>query len=173
MTQENWIIIMTIISTIFLFLCGLITGGHELGSIYYCIGRRVVETNIWLLTLLSFPILVDILPLKSPCTITIISRGAPLVLLFFRVMMYVAKYLVSETTGFLVTHYGISFADLLGGFPLEPFPFDLKSFWICPLLPHLWKVMSDLADDPLPEPLPFPMRRLLKSTRFKDLLIYC
>ena len=35
----------------------------------------------WILALLIFPLLVAILPVKSPCTLTIISRDAPLVLL--------------------------------------------------------------------------------------------
>ena len=39
------------------------------------------KTNIWLLALLIFPLLMAILPVKSSCTLTIISRGALLVLL--------------------------------------------------------------------------------------------
>ena len=35
----------------------------------------------------------------------------------------------------------------------------------------MWQVLSDLADDPIPDPLSFPLRRLLKSTCFKALLI--
>ena len=36
--------------------------------------------NRWLLALLNFPFLMAILPVKSPCTLTIIARDAPLVL---------------------------------------------------------------------------------------------
>ena len=49
----------------------------------------------------------------------------------------VVRSLVSETTGFIVAHSGSSFVDFLGEFPLEPFTFDLQSFWMCPFLPHL------------------------------------
>ena len=42
---------------------------------------RVGKTNRWLLVLLIFPFLMAILLAKSPCTLTIIERGAPLVLL--------------------------------------------------------------------------------------------
>ena len=88
-------------------------------------------------------------------------------------MLAVVSYLVSETTGILVTHSGISFLDFLGGFPSEPFPFDLQSFCIWQFLPNLWQVISDLADDSLPEPLPFLLWRLLKSICFKAFLINC
>ena len=63
-----------------LFLQIILTGGHELRAIDYCIGGRVVKSNRWLLALLDFPLLVAILPVKSPCTLTIIARDAPLVL---------------------------------------------------------------------------------------------
>ena len=89
------------------------------------------------------------------------------------VMVAVVRSLVSDTIGFLVTHSERSFVEFLGEFPLYPFTFDLQSFCIWPFLTHLWHVISDLADDPLPEPLPFPLRQLLKSTCFKDLLIGC
>ena len=72
---------MTIIPTLCFLFYQLLTGGHEVGAIYYCIGGRVGKTNIWFLALLIFPLLVAILPVKSPCTLTIIARGAPLVLL--------------------------------------------------------------------------------------------
>ena len=93
-------------------------------------------------------------------------------LLLLLVMVAVVRSFVSETTGFLVTHSGRSFVDFLGVLPLEPFAFDLKYFWIWPFLPHLWQVISDLADDLLPEPLPFPLWRIFKSTCFKAFLIY-
>ena len=64
-----------------LFLQIILTDGHEVGAIYYCLGDRVGKSNRWLLALLNFPLLVAILPAKSPCTLTIIARDAPLVLL--------------------------------------------------------------------------------------------
>ena len=93
--------------------------------------------------------------------------------LSLQVMVAVVRLLVSESTGFPITHSGSSCMDFLGVLPLEPFPFDLQSFWICPFLSHLWQVIFDLIDDPLPDPLSFPLWRLLKSTCFKALLIYC
>ena len=93
--------------------------------------------------------------------------------LLLRVVVAVVRSLVSDTTGFLVAHSGSSFLEFFGVLPLETFPVDLYSFWICPFLPHLWQVISDLVDYPLPEPLLFPLRRLLKSTCFKALLINC
>ena len=96
-----------------------------------------------------------------------------LYLLLLWVMVSVVRSLVSETTGFLVTHFRSSSVDFLGVFPLEPFTVDLQYFCIWPFLPHLWQVISNLEDDPLPEPLPFPLHRLLKSTWFKALLIEC
>ena len=69
------------IPTLFFLFCVILTGDHEVGAIDYCIGGRIGKTNRWLLALLSFPLLVAILPVKSPCPTTIISWGAPLVLL--------------------------------------------------------------------------------------------
>ena len=92
--------------------------------------------------------------------------------LSLRIMVDVVRSLVSESIGFLVTHSGGSFMDLLGVLPLEPFPFDLQSFWIWPFLPHFWHFPSDLANNPFSELLTLPLQRLLKSTCFKALLIY-
>ena len=78
MTQVNGIIVMTIIPTLCFFFHGLLIGGHQIGAIDYYIVGRVGKMNIWLLALISFPLLVAILPVKS---LTIIARGAPLVLL--------------------------------------------------------------------------------------------
>ena len=64
-----------------LFLHLILTGGHEVRAIDYCIGGRVGKLKIWLLALLIFPLLMAILPVKSPCTLTIIARDAPLLLL--------------------------------------------------------------------------------------------
>ena len=47
---------------------------------YYCIFYRVGKMNRWLLALIIFPFLMAILPVKSPCTLTIIARGEPFVL---------------------------------------------------------------------------------------------
>ena len=64
-----------------LFFYVILTGGHGVRAVDYCIGCRVGKTTIWLLSLLNFPLLMAILPVKSPCTLTIIARGAPFVLL--------------------------------------------------------------------------------------------
>ena len=94
--------------------------------------------NRWILALLIFPFLVAIIPVKYPCTLKIVARGEPLVLLVVAGHGgAVVRYLISETTGFLGTHSGSSFVQFLGEFPLEPFPFDLQYFWIWPFLPHL------------------------------------
>ena len=87
--------------------------------------------------------------------------------------MDVVRSLVYETIGFLVTNHGSSFVDFLGGFPSDPFTFDLQSYWIWPFLSHLRQVIYDLANEPLPEPLQFSLRRILKSTCFKELLTDC
>ena len=63
-----------------LFLQIILTGGHEVRAIDYCIGGRVVKSNRWILALLNFPLLVAILPVKSPFTLTIIAIDALLVL---------------------------------------------------------------------------------------------
>ena len=96
-----------------------------------------------------------------------------LYLLLLRFMVAVVRSLVSDSTGFLVTHSGSSFMYFLGVLPLETFPVDLQSFLIWPFLPHLWQAISDLEDDPLPEPLPFSLQRTLKSTWSKALLVDC
>ena len=96
-----------------------------------------------------------------------------LYLLSLRFVVPVFRYLVYETTSFLVAYSRSSCVDFLGDFPLELFLFDLQSIWIWPFLPHLWLVISDLSDDPFPEPLSFPLWRFLKSTFFKALLIVC
>ena len=57
-------------------------------------------------------------------------------------MMDVVRSLVSETTGFLVTHYGSSFVDFFDEFPLYSFPFELQSLWIWHFLPHLWLAVT-------------------------------
>ena len=57
--------------------------------------------------------------------------------LLFQVMVAVVRCLVSETTGFLVTHYGNSFMDFLGVFPLETFPVDQQSFFCMALFTTL------------------------------------
>ena len=81
MTQGNEIIVLTIIPTLFILFCGLLTGGNEVRKVFYCIGGCIGKTNRWLLALLIFLLLVALFPVKSPCTLTIIARVAPLVLL--------------------------------------------------------------------------------------------
>ena len=120
-----------------LFLQIILTGGHEVIAIDYCIGGRVVKLNICLLALLNFTLLVVILLVKSPCTLTIIARDAPLVLLV--VAGHGDSYQIFGiwSTGFIVTHSGSSFIDFFGVLPLEPCPVDLQSFLIWPFLSQL------------------------------------
>ena len=56
---------------------------------------------------------------------TLLQEMHHLYFLLLRVMVDVVRSLVSETTGFLVTHSGSSLMDFLGLFPLEPFPVGL------------------------------------------------
>ena len=53
------------------------------------------------------------------------------------------------------------------------FSFTCSLSWYRHFLSHLWQVIYDLVDKPPPEPLPFPLRQLLKSNCFKALLIDC
>ena len=135
------------------------------------IGGGIGKTARWLLALLIFPLLVAILPVKYPYTLTIISIGAPLVLLIVVGHGGCCKIFGICKIRFLVTHSESSFGNFLGGFPPEPFTFDLQSFCIWHFLSHLRQVISDLANYPPPEPLPFPLRKLSKSTFFKALLV--
>ena len=53
---------------------------YEVRTIDYCIGGKSEKWNNLFLTWFFFPFLMAILPVKSPYTLTIIARGAPLVL---------------------------------------------------------------------------------------------
>ena len=86
------------------------------------------------------------------------------------VVVDVASYLVFEITGLLVTNYGSLCEDFLCGFWIGTVNFGLKSFYIWPFLPHLRQVKFDLVDDPPPDPPPFTLWWILKSTWFKTLL---
>ena len=59
----------------------ILTGGHEVRAIDYCLGGRVGKSNRWLLAWLNFPLLMAILPVKFPCTLTIIARDTSLIIL--------------------------------------------------------------------------------------------
>ena len=164
MTQVNEIIVLSITPTLLLFFCRILTGGHYVGAIIYCIDIRIAKTNIWFIAWSSFQ-------WNTHGPLPLLQEVHQLYLLLLRVMVAVARSLVCETIGCLVTHSGRSFADFLVVFPLDPVPFDLQSFWIWRLLPHLWQVTSDLTDEPPPELLIFTLWRLMDSTYFKDLLV--
>ena len=66
------------------------------------------KKNWWILALLILPLFMAILPVKYPCTLTIISRGAPLVLLVVVGHGGCYKVFGIKKTGFLVTHSGSS-----------------------------------------------------------------
>ena len=50
-------------------------------TIKYSIGNRIGKMNRWFIALIIFSLIMVILPVKPPWTITIISRGAPLVII--------------------------------------------------------------------------------------------
>ena len=77
--QGNEIIFNFIIPFHFLFICIFLTGYHDVGEIHYCIGCRISKINIFILDLLFFPLILAILPVKAPCTITNIAVNTPLV----------------------------------------------------------------------------------------------
>ena len=71
-----------------------------------------------------------ILTVKFPCTIAIVTRGAPLIFLVVaehgqccKIFGILNNRLISEP-----------FADLLGELPLEPVPLDLQYLLIWPFL---------------------------------------
>ena len=60
---------------------GILNGVHELGSIHDHICIRRIKANRTFLALILFPLIIFILSVKTPCTITIIARGTPHVFL--------------------------------------------------------------------------------------------
>ena len=129
--------------------------------------------NRWILAFLIFPLLVAILPVKSPCTLSIIARGAPLLFLVVaghggccQIFGILDNKLIDHPFWKLV-------CGLLGWVPTRAVSLWPTVFWIWPFLPHLWQVISYLVDDTLPDSLPFTLRQILKSTCFKALLIGC
>ena len=135
------------------------------------IGGVIVKTNRWLLALLIFPLLMAILPVIPPCTPTIIARGAPLLLIIVMGHGGCCKIFGIWNNRLLGNPFWKLIWGGLGWVPTEPFTFNLQYFLRWPFLPQLWQVIHDLADDRPTDPLPFPLRRLLKSTWSKALLI--
>ena len=70
---------LTIIPILVLFIHILLTGGHEVGAIYYYIGCRIIKLNRLLLVLIFFPLLVANLIVNPPCIITVIVINTPFV----------------------------------------------------------------------------------------------
>ena len=64
-TQGNKIIVLIIPPMHFFFLRGLITGGQEVGAIYYCIGCIIIKPDITIIDFLFPPLLVSILPVET------------------------------------------------------------------------------------------------------------
>ena len=83
----------------------LITGGYEVGKIYYLIILGITKVNQLLLAMLVFPLLVANFTVKPSCKITIISRNTPFVILFLSLMVVVVRYFTPETIGFLVNSF--------------------------------------------------------------------
>ena len=98
---------------------------------------RVGKMNRWLLALLIPPLLVAILTVKSLCTLTIIAGGSSLVQILIAGHDGCCKIVGILKRGFLVTYYGSSFVDFLGGFPPYPFLFDMQSFLRCGPFYHI------------------------------------
>ena len=138
-------IFLNLIPILILFLQIPFTSGHEVGSIYYCIGCRTSKVNWIFIDLLFFPLFVANLPVISTCTIAVWQELHQLYCFLLRFMVAVVRYSKSEIIGFLVTHYGIFF-NLLDNFPSEQFLLDLQFLFIWHFLPHLWNVANNLVD---------------------------
>ena len=82
MTQVNDISVLTIIPTLFFFFSGLLNGGHEVATLYNCVGGIIIKSNLLLLSLIIFTLLVTILQMKVPCNINVIEIGVPLLIIF-------------------------------------------------------------------------------------------
>ena len=79
-TQGNEISVLTIINNLFFFFHGILTGGNEIGAIDYFIFSGVVKESRLFIVLLLFPLLMAILSVKPPFTMTIIAIVSLLVL---------------------------------------------------------------------------------------------
>ena len=79
MTQENKISFLNIIPIPLFLLYKLLTDDHEVGEIYYSFSFRTRKEFKIVLNLILFPIVVDILPVETPHTITNIAINSPLV----------------------------------------------------------------------------------------------
>ena len=73
---------LTLIPILTLFLHILLTSGHVLGAIYYCIGGRIRKMNWPVFGLLFFPLSVVKLPMISPFTINFIERSTSFAIIF-------------------------------------------------------------------------------------------
>ena len=119
--------------------------------------------NRWFIALIILPLIVAILPEKSLCTITIITRGAPLVIL------------VAVGHGVCYKIFGIWNNRLISN-PLWNLICGLLE-WFTTRPIYLWpEIFLDMSLlDTLvtaPYPLQFSLWRLLKSTCFKASLVF-
>ena len=126
-TQGNKIRILTDITTALLLLHIIITGGYNVGKIYYCIGFRIIKPKMILIDLILFTLLMAIFPVESSHTNIFFQYVQKLYLLLLWFMVAVSRYYTSETMGLLVTHSVISISSFWEEYPPEQFPSVLKN----------------------------------------------
>ena len=80
--QANWIRFLNLILIKWLFLNTPLTGGKGLGAIDYLICFIIIKYNRLIIYLSFFTLILAILSVKPPRTITIITRNTPFVLIF-------------------------------------------------------------------------------------------
>ena len=80
--QVNWIRFLNLILIKWLFLNTPLTGGKGLGAIDYLICFIIIKYNRLIIYLSFFTLILAILSVKPPRTITIITRNTPFVLIF-------------------------------------------------------------------------------------------
>ena len=129
--------------------------------------------NRWLLSLLIFSLLVAILPVKSPCTNTIISVVTPLVLLVAVGHGGCCKIFGIWNNRLLSDPFWKIICGLLGWVITRAISLWPALFIEVALSTQLWQFVYGLIYDPPPEPLTFPLWWIFKSACFKSLLIDC
>ena len=85
MTLVNKIIVLTVIPIPLFFLRRIFNSVHESRSTDYCIGRIRIQYNRIIISLLIFPIFVEIFTVEPTCTINIIAKNVPILLLVVEV----------------------------------------------------------------------------------------
>ena len=109
--------------------------------------------NRWILALLIFPLLVAVLPVKPPCTITIIARGTPLVLLVVSGHGYCCKIFGVWNNRLLSDPLWKLICRLIGWVPTRAISLWPEFFLDMAIFPQLWQFTSDMIDYPPPDPV--------------------